>query len=133
MTHSRGRRSEREFGLMIGTVLCALGGWWAYREKFGSAVPVVLTLGVGLIFLGAFLPSALRYPYRAWMGLAEVLAFAATRVILAVVFFAIVTPIGALRKALGSDPLRRRANSASSYWGPYSARQSDPKHYDKMF
>ena len=133
MTHARGRRQEREFGLVIGTVLCALGGWWVYRTKFGAAAPVVLSIGVGLILLGAFLPSALRYPYRVWMGLAEVLAFVATRVILAVVFVAIVTPIGILRRALGSDPLRRRAKSASSYWWPYSPRQSDPKHYEKMF
>jgi hypothetical protein len=133
MTSSRGRRQEREFGLVVGAVLCAFGSWWFYRGKFGAAVPAVLSIGAALILLGAFLPSALRYPYRAWMGLAEALAFVATRIILALVFFAVVTPIGILRKALGGDPLRRRARAASSYWWPYSPRQSDPKHYEKMF
>ncbi len=67
------------------------------------------------------------------MGLAEVLAFAMTRVILALVFFGIVTPIGLLRKVLGGDPLRRRAKPADSYWWPYSDRQHNLKHYEKMF
>ena len=67
------------------------------------------------------------------MGLAEALSFAMTHIILAVVFFGIVTPIGLLRKALGGDPLRRRAAAADSYWWPYSDRPRDPKHYEKMF
>ncbi|HEY6930293.1 MAG TPA: SxtJ family membrane protein [Thermoanaerobaculia bacterium] len=133
MTPARARRPEREFGLVVGAVLCALGSWWVYRAKFAAAAPAVLSIGAALILLGAFRPGALRYPYRVWMGLAEALAFIATRIILALVFFAVVTPIGILRKALGSDPLRRRARAASSYWWPYSPRQSDPKHYEKMF
>ena len=56
-----------------------------------------------------------------------------TSVILAIVYFGVVTPIGWIRKAVGGDPLRRRAAPAGSYWFPYSDRQRDPRHYEKMF
>src|SRR5712692_311751 len=94
MRRAASTRQQREFGLLVGAIFCALGGWWIYRARFGAAAPLVLSVGVVLVFLGAFVPRALWYPYRFWMGLAEALAFVMTRIILAVVFFGVVTPIG---------------------------------------
>ena len=57
---------------------------------------------------GLLVPRALVWPNRLWMGLAEALSFVMTRVILAIVFFALVTPIGLFRRLIGGDPLNRR-------------------------
>lgn len=130
---TRTLRQEREFGLLVGAITSAIGGWWLYRGKFGIAAWPLLLVGLSLVILGVLFPGALRYPYRLWMKLAEAISFVMTRVTLAIVFFGLVTPIGLLRKAAGGDPLRRRARPADSYWWPYSARQRDPKHYEKMF
>lgn len=119
--------------MVVGAICCALGGWWLYRGRFATAAPIVLIVGCSLLLLGTLLPGALKHPCRAWMGLAELLSFATTHVVLALVFFGVVTPIGLLRKAVGGDPLRRRAAPADSYWWPYSARQRDSRHYEKMF
>lgn len=126
-------RREREFGLLVGGVLCLLGGWWRYRGRFGSVPAVVLAVGAVLMLAGAFFPSILRGPHRAWMALAEALSGVMTSVILAIVYFGVVTPIGWIRKAVGGDPLRRRAAASGSYWFPYSDRQRDRRHYEKMF
>ncbi len=67
------------------------------------------------------------------MALAEALSRVMTGVILAIVYFGVVTPIGLIRKAFGGDPLRRRVAASGSYWFPYSDRQRDPRHYEKMF
>jgi saxitoxin biosynthesis operon SxtJ-like protein len=130
---TRGLRQEREFGLLVGAITSAIGGWWLYRGRFGAAAWPLLLVGPSLIVLGVLFPAALRYPYRIWMRLAEGMSFVMTRVTLGIVFFAVVTPIGLLRKIAGGDPLRRRAHPAGSYWWPYSERQRDPKHYEKMF
>ena len=58
--------------------------------------------------------------------------FISTRVVLAIVFFLVITPVGIVTRLCGWDPLRRRAAPADSYWKPYSARQRDPRHYEKM-
>lgn len=126
-------RAEREFGLIVGGVFLLLGLWWLYRGKFPSFTQVTLYLGVTLVFMGLILPQALIWPNRAWMALAEVLSFVMTRIILGVVFFAIVTPIGVVKRWLGWDPLHRRAGANDSYWRPYSERQKDRRHYEKMF
>jgi hypothetical protein len=126
-------RIEREFGLIVGGVFVLLGTWWIYREKFPVAAKISLGLGAVLVLLGLILPRALVYPNRAWMKLAEAMAFVMTRVILGVVFFLIVTPIGLVKRMMGWDPLHRRAGSSESYWRPYSERQRDRLHYEKMY
>jgi hypothetical protein len=133
----RSYRTERDFGLLVGGVLLAFGGWWFYRGKYGSLSPLLLVVGASLALLGALRPQLLVVPNRLWMGLAEALGFVMTRVILGVVFFLFVTPIGLLRRLFGGDPLSRRARrsgvAVESYWKPYTERRRDPKHYEKMY
>ena len=126
-------RAEREFGLIVGGVFLLLSGWWIYRGKFHSVSQITLPLGAALVLLGLVFPGALVLPNKAWMALAEVLSFVSTRIILAFVFFGIVTPIGFVKRLFGWDPLSRRAPASDSYWRPYSDRQKNRRHYEKMF
>ena len=126
-------RAEREFGLVVGGVFVLLGAWWLYRGKFASAAHIVLPLGALLVLLGLIWPRALALPNKAWMLLAEALSFVTTRIILGLVFFLVVTPIGVVKRLSGWDPLSRRGARSSSYWRPYSERQRNPRHYEKMF
>jgi hypothetical protein len=129
----RSYRTERDFGLLVGGVFLALGGWWLYRGRFTAVASTLLILGATLALLGAVYPQSLVVPNRLWMGMAEAMGFVMTRVILGVVFFLIVTPIGLIRRLTGGDPLGRRGARTESYWKPYSARRNDPKHYEKMY
>ena len=130
---ARSFRAQRDFGLLVGGILAALGGWWVYREKFPALRPGFVAVGALLVLLGAVWPRALVYPYRAWMGIAEGLSKIVTAIVLALVFFLIVTPIGVFKRLRGWDPLERRAPRRDSYWRPYDARRRDPKHFEKMF
>jgi len=126
-------RAEREFGLTVGGIFVLLAGWWLYRGKFVTATAAILPLGTLLVFLGMLWPRALVVPHKLWMLLAEGLSFVSTRLILALVFFLIVTPIGIVKRLMGWDPLNRRGGRKVSYWQPYSNRQRNPRHYEKMF
>ena len=130
---SRRFRAEREFGLIVGGAFTLLGSWWLYRGKFTSVAHFVIPLGIVLVLLGLIIPRVLVYPNKAWMKLAEGMSFVSTRIILAIVFFGVLTPIGLIKRAMGWDPLHRRAERSDSYWRPYSKRQLDPRHYEKMF
>lgn len=128
----RSYRTEREFGLIVGTVFTLLSGWWLYRGKLLGVAQVTLPLGLTLMLLGLIFPRSLVYPNRAWMLLAEALGYVTTRIILGFVFFAILTPIGVVKRMFGWDPLHRREVSGLSYWRPYSDRQRNPRHYERM-
>jgi hypothetical protein len=129
----RSLRAEREFGLIVGAVLLLLGSWWAYLGKFSIGADLLLPLAAVLILLGTLFPQTLIYPNKAWMLLAGGLAYVSTRIILGFVFFAVLTPIALIKRARGWDPLYRRSDRRDSYWQPYSKRQLDSRHYEKMF
>ena len=124
-------RAEREFGLLVGAVFTLLGLWWFYRGKFATAAYVFTIAGVVLVLLGVAVPRVLIVPRKFWMKLAEGLSYVSSRIILAIVFFLVLTPIGLIKRALGWDPLQRRSGSRESLWEPYPSRH--PKHYEKMF
>jgi len=126
-------RVEREFGLVVGGMFLLLSGWWLYRGKFHTVTQVTLPLGAILLLLGIAFPRALIYPNKAWMKLAEGLSYVSTRIILAFVYFFVITPIGVIKRMTGWDPLNRRAARSDSYWRDYSERQRNPRHYEKMF
>ena len=59
-------------------------------------------------------PQIFRPVAVVWLGFAHVLGAVVSRVLLSVVFGLIVTPIGALRRALGKDSLRLRGFKSGS-------------------
>lgn len=129
----RSFRREREFGLVVGGVLVLLSAWWIYRGKFVSASHITLPLGALLVVLGLVVPRVLVWPNSGWMLLAEGLSFVTTKIILGIVFFLVLTPIGVIKRLSGWDPLERRGGRKESYWKPYPERQRDPRHYEKMY
>ena len=126
-------REEREFGLIVGGAFTLLSAWWVYRERFPFVALLTLTLGLLLVLLGLLFPRVLFYPNKIWMTLAAVLGYISTRIILGIVFFLLITPIGFVKRLFGWDPLQRRAEPRDTDWRPYSTRQRDRRHFEKMY
>jgi hypothetical protein len=57
-------------------------------------------------------PAIFRPAAVVWFGLSELIGSVVSRVILAVVFFVVVTPIGVVRKLLGADAMQLRTFKA---------------------
>lgn len=112
-----------------------IGLWMLWRARLPPTVGWLFALvGLLLVALSLVYPSALIYPRRAWMALAEGLSFVSTRVILGTVFFLGVMPLGGMMRTFGWDPLmRHRKQAGESYWMPYPTRQHDSTHVEKMF
>ena len=127
----RAFRAEREFGLIVGSVFVLLSLWWLYRGKFATAAYVLSAAGSALVLCGLVFPRLLTVPRRLWMKLAEGMSFISSRIILAVVFFLVLTPIGLVKRAMGWDPLQRRSKARDTFWQPYPER--NPRHYEKMY
>ena len=122
----------RRFGLTVGGVFLALGclSWWRGHEV---APRIMWALGAPLVVLGAVAPSLLAPVERAWMAMAEVLGRINTRIILTTLFFAVMTPVGWLRR-LREDPLdRRMGDGRESNWIRRDRVAVDPSRYRQQF
>src|ERR1044071_7498941 len=127
----RAFRAEREFGLIVGGVFVLLSLWWLYRGKFATAAYVLSAAGSALVLFGLVFPRLLTVPRRFWMKLAEGMSYISSRIVLALVFFLVLTPIGLVKRAMGWDPLQRRSKARDTFWQPYPER--NPRHYEKMY
>ncbi|MBF7072688.1 hypothetical protein ISG33_04655 [Glaciecola sp. MH2013] len=77
--------------------------WWPL------AVPLILML------LHLFLPQALYFLYLAWMILASILGWFNTQLLLAIIYYGLITPIGLVMRALGKLQYKKRLQTGSSW------------------
>lgn len=94
----------RKFGLVVGAAFFVLGGVVRWQDSRTAAM-VLWGISAALIGLGLLLPVVLRPVYHAWMGLALLLSKVTTPIIMGVLYFLIMTPIGWLLRAFGHRPL----------------------------
>jgi hypothetical protein len=131
-----GNKAIRSFGKVIGLVLVGIAVFVVWRRGW-SITPVsywLSGLGAGLIVFGYLAPTALKPLYLAWMTLALVLGYIMTRVILTVVFFGIISPIGLVRRLMGRDPMHRTIPAdAQTYWIPRTDTDRKPERLERYF
>jgi hypothetical protein len=120
-------RDLRKFGLVVGGIFCVLGLWFFIRHK--PFYWYVLAPGVPLMLLGAILPRSLKWVYIVWMTLAIALGTVVSTILLTVLFFVVVTPIGLAARLAGKDFLGQKLQpGASSYWILRDATKLKEKH-----
>lgn len=102
----------RQFGLIFGALLAGVFGLLVPWTK-GAALPVWPWIPAGLFWLVVvFSPGSLRPVYRLWMKLAAVINAVVTRVVLGMVYYLIIFPMGKAMKLMGKDPMARQWTAA---------------------
>ena len=108
-------KEQKKAGYAVGIVLLAIGALLMYRNK--PAYPYFIGVSALLLLLAFAAPKALKHFYIAWMSLAAVLGFIMTRLILSILFYIIITPIGLILRLTGKDLLDMKWDKKkNSYW-----------------
>ena len=117
--------------MSVGGVLVLIALALAWRGRIGRA-EIVGTTGAVLVVFGLAYPRALAVPSAWWWKLAHALGYVNARVLLTVLFAVALTPLGAVWRLIGHDPLARDRRRFGG-WTPYPERYRDPNHYKRMF
>lgn len=94
----------RSFGLIVGGIFAVIG-FWPYFLRNEDPRWWAIILAACLLVPALTFPKILFWPHKGWMMIGHVLGWINTRIILALVFYGIVTPIGLVRRWLGKDPM----------------------------
>lgn len=96
----------RQFGHIVGGVFSIIGLW---PLIFRSESPRLwaLILGGVLMLLGTIAPQSLRQVHQGWMKVGHVLGSINTRIILGIIYYLLITPMGLVMRLLGKDPMHR--------------------------
>lgn len=126
------KSSLRKFGLTMSFCLFAIGLFLFFRHN--AAYKAYWFFGLIFFGLAQILTPLLKPIYEIWMTLAFYLGWINTRVILILVYYVIVTPIGLIAKLFRKDFLNPKLDkNAQSYWQKREAKRYDKESYERIF
>lgn len=127
------RKELAWFGLLL-AAYAGVVGLVLWRITGALTVPgYVWGAGAALAMI-YYATSPLRRPmFVGWMYAAYPIGWVVSHVLLAIVYFVVLTPIGLLMRLIGYDPMTRRLEpEAASYWTPRE-RPIEPIRYFRQF
>ena len=107
--------SNRAFGLVFTALFAVIGLW----PLLGGAAPRLWALALGgvLLALALLRPELLTPLNRLWLAFGLLLHKLVNPVLMGLIFFTTVAPMGCAMRLLGKDPLGLRlAKERDSYW-----------------
>lgn len=126
------KASPRKFGLVVGAAFALFGTLsWARGH---IVAPRVLWGMAGLLIGPAVVAPAVLGPVeRVWMRAAAILGQVNSRIILTLLFYVVIAPIGLLMRCF-RDPLDRELrDERASCWIKRPPQPVDPKRYEQQF
>ena len=114
-THDVKASSNRAFGWVFVAVFAIIGAWPLLS---GGTLHWWSLITAGVILLITMVaPALLALPNRLWLRFGLALNRIISPVVLAFLFYVVVTPMGALMRLFGKDNLRlSRSETDGSYW-----------------
>jgi hypothetical protein len=113
--HAVEQSSDRGFALVFAAAFALIGAWPLLHAAAPRWWAVALAAACALI--GWLRPSLLTGANRAWSALGVALGRLVTPLVLGLLFYGVLAPMGILMRLAGKDPLRLRvARRAASHW-----------------
>lgn len=126
------KKDLRKFGLTVGGVLLLIAAFLFYFEK-PSAIYFGVIGGV-LLVSGLTIPQMLKPLNKVWMGLAIVLGFFMSRLILTILFYFALTPISIIAKLARKKFITLKYDkSAKTYWEKRTIIKKKQLDYERQF
>jgi hypothetical protein len=133
INHNPSRRYLAVFALLWLGVFCVLGGmsWW----RSGACVTANMfwAIAVAIPVLGLIWPGALRLVYLAISYATYPIGLVVSYIILAIVYYLVLTPIGIVMRVTGYDPMHRNFDrSAKTYWIPRETEEGTERYFKQF-
>jgi hypothetical protein len=127
-------RELRQFaGIWLPLAAAVAGTVVANQSASWLPAGIIWTLGAVLGAAGVWRPRLVRPVFVGWITAAYPIGWVVSNLVLAMLFFLVVTPIGLLLRQVRRDPLARTFDRArDSYWEPRSASR-DVGGYFRQF
>jgi large-conductance mechanosensitive channel len=108
------KSSEKSFGVLFFGLFLIIGLWPLLNSAEIRVWSIMLSFA--FLILAYLQPKLLKPLNRTWIKLGEILGRIIAPIIMALIFFTIVTPISLLVRVLGKDLLRLKFSKNDTYW-----------------
>jgi hypothetical protein len=128
------RRELRQFaGIWFPPFFALVGALiWNFSGSLTAAL-VIWSAALAVSVVGVWRPEKMRPIFVGWMVAAFPIGWMITHLLLGVVFYLVMTPIGLVMRLLRRDPMARRFDkSTATYWSPHNPG-GDTARYFRQF
>jgi len=127
------KKDLRQFGLVLGAVLCLIG-YMHFRKGHTNVFTWFLGFGMFSLAVAVISPGVLRGPCKIFSKAAHGIGWFNTRLILILLYYLILTPVGLIRRLVGKDLLNRHIDrDARSYWVSKQETKDLAEDLEKQF
>ena len=108
------KENNKSFGILFFIIFLLVAFWPLINSEFIR----LWALGIASIFLvlGITNSKILTPIKKAWIKLGEILGKIIAPIVMGLIFFVIISPIGLLMRLVGKDVLNLKFNKNDSYW-----------------
>jgi hypothetical protein len=127
------KKDIRTFGIGLAVILAVIGSLLFYKHRQTNYFWLYAVSGV-LLVLALAAPNILAPIYKGWAKVANAIGWVNTRLLLALIYYLVFTPIGLLSRLLGKDLLDCKWQSqAKTYWISREGKTITNADYEKQF
>ena len=124
------RRELAVFGLIWLVFFGIVGAIVWSKSDLATAASIIWAVAVVVPVVGWMVPSLMRIVYLGMTYASLPIGFVVSHVILAIVYYLVMTPIGLVMRMFGHDPMQRRFDrDAKTYWIP----REQPEQIERYF
>ena len=127
-------RKELRVFAVLQVVFFAIIATVLYNKSGSTTLPIAIVAVSAVVgVIGFFVQPFMRAIYVVWMFAVWPIGLVVSHVVLAIVFYLVLTPIGIIMKLCGRDPMERKFDKhAGTYWIPRQ-QESDTRRYFRQF
>ncbi len=126
--------SDRTFGLFASAISIGAGLYTYFTSQEGFVLWWFLLLsGVLLLVVALAAPQFLSSLNRAWSLLGEILGRIVSPMVLLIIFFVLLTPIGLITRFFGRDELRLCKQERGSFWTPREQKEFMSDYFKNQY
>ena len=115
------------------TVFLLIFAAMAWRKDAQGAAQILALSATAVLLIGLILPRALTWVFKGAVLITYPIGFILSHVIMAVIFFVVMMPIGLIMRGLGRDPLNRKFSSEKSTYWEKKSESAPPSRYLRQF
>jgi hypothetical protein len=125
--------SERKFGLLFFIIFSIIAAVNYYRHHNLTIVMAWLIGAVLFLVLALVAPNVLRPLNKAWFQLGLFMGKIVNPIVMAVLFFILITPVAIITRLGGRDVLKLKKSKQASYWVDRNPLGPDAESFKNQF
>ena len=123
-------QSNLKFGVLFAFVFLSLAIYW--ECEYSAHNSIVFYLFSAIVALTTiFVPYLLQFFNAIWTGFGLLLGRIVSPIILTLIYFSLIAPVGLITRLFGRDELRLKKRRVSSYW--LDKEPIDPVSFKNQF